>query len=113
MIRDLRAYFARKAPRVFRRRKYSGLQVVERVSDIPDHTKALIYIVLRSGVHQWAVFECPCCTGHKITVNLRKHDHPHWTATKSGPAISLHPSLWFHEGCKSHFWIKDNRVRWV
>jgi len=61
MIRDLRAYLARKAPRLFRRRHYSGLRMVERVSDIPDHTKALIYVVQRSDVHQWVVFECPCC----------------------------------------------------
>jgi hypothetical protein len=113
MIKRIRAYLARRVPRIFRRRHYSGVRVVERISEIPNDTKDFVYLVRRSGVHQWAVLDCPCRTGHQITVNLRKQDHPHWIATNVGHSVSLHPSLWFHDGCKSHFWIENNRVTWV
>jgi hypothetical protein len=113
MIKQVRAFLARRAPRVFRRRQFSGVEIVERVSDVPDDTKASIFLVQRSGTFQWAVFDCPCCAGHRITVTLRKSDDPHWTATRLGKKVSFYPSLWFHEGCKSHFWIKNNHISWV
>ncbi len=113
MMKRFKAYLAQKAREVFRRKKYTAIRVVERVSDVPENTKDLIYIVQRDGVQQWAILACPCRSGHKITVTLRKHDDPHWAATIKGRSASLVPSLWFHEGCRSHFWIKNNRVDWV
>ena len=113
MIKRLRAFLAHKAPKTFRRRKYSGIQTVERISEIPKDTKSVIYIVERSGINQWAVLDCPCCTGHRITVTLRKDDDPHWSAETSHHCVTLYPSLWFHEDCKSHFLIKNNRVIWI
>jgi hypothetical protein len=113
MIKRLRSFLARRAPKVFRRRQFSVVHIVERVSDVPDDTNTTIFLVQRSGIFQWAVFDCPCCSGHRITVTLRQSDSPHWTVTLSGKQASLHPSLWFHEGCQSHFWIKNNHVNWV
>jgi hypothetical protein len=113
MMNKMVAFFARKAPQIFRRSRYSGVKVVERVSDVPASTGPSIFVVERAGHHQWAVFDCPCRTGHRLTVSLRKDDHPHWTAEWRGKKVSFHPSLWLSGACRSHFWIRDNKVMWV
>lgn len=113
MMNKMIAFFARKAPQIFRRSRYSGVKVVERVSDIPINTGSLIFVVERNGRRQWAIFDCPCRTGHRLTVSLRSDDHPHWSASWRGASVSLHPSLWLRDACRSHFWIRDNKVKWV
>jgi hypothetical protein len=80
MMKRIKAYLAQKARELFRRKRYTAIRVVERVSDVPENTKDLIYIVQRGGVQQWAILNCPCRSGHKITVTLRKHDDPHWVS---------------------------------
>lgn len=107
------SYIARKAADLFRRSRYSGVRTVERMSEVPKKTGALIFLVERGGHAQWAVFDCPCCRGHRLTVSLRESDHPHWTAKRHGARLSLYPSLWLKENCKSHFWIRENKVSWV
>lgn len=113
MMNKMIAFFARKAPQFFRRSHYSDVKVVERVSDIPAKTGSSIFVVERNGQHQWAVFDCPCRRGHRLTVSLRKDDYPHWTARQRGARVSLQPSLWLTDACRSHFWIRDNKVTWV
>lgn len=106
-------FLARKAPQVFRRSRYSGVRIVDRVSDIPKKTDSSIFLVERDGRYQWAVFDCPCRTGHRLTVSLRKTEQPHWAANCQGSKVSLYPSLWLGDNCRSHFWIRDNKVNWV
>jgi Family of unknown function (DUF6527) len=113
MMKKFKAYLVQKAREVFRRKRDNAIRVVECVSDVPEHTKDLIYIIQRDGVQQWAILDWPCRSSYKITATLRKHGHPHWAATIKGRSVSLVPSLWFHEGCRSHFWIKNNHVDWV
>jgi hypothetical protein len=63
MMKRLKEYLVRKARNIFRRKKCTGIRVVERVSDVPENTKGLIYIVQREGIQQWAILDCPCRTG--------------------------------------------------
>jgi hypothetical protein len=111
--KKLFSFLARKAAEILRRSRYSGVKTVERMSEVPDKTGSFIFIVERGGHAQWAVFDCPCRRGHRLTVSLRKSDHPHWSIRWRGEKLSLSPSLWLTNDCKSHFWIRDNKVTWV
>lgn len=113
MLKRITAFLARRAPNLFRRRQYFGLRVVERMSDVPAETGSLIYLVERNAKPLWAVLECPCRMGHGLSVNLQTSDNPHWTLKGEGNLATVHPSLWYHDLCHSHFWISRNRVKWV
>jgi Family of unknown function (DUF6527) len=104
---------ARLAPRWFKRKRYTGIRVLERVSEVPEDTDSLIFIVRRNGNPLWAVLDCPCRRGHRLSVNLRVNDNPHWTIREEGPFVTIHPSLWYKDECRSHFWITKNEVKWV
>ena len=112
-MKRLARLIVRIMPRLLRRRRFTGARIVERVSEIPSQTGALIYVVERNGNPQWAVFDCPCRTGHRLSVNLRATDYPHWTLKRERDFVTLSPSLWYRDQCHSHFWIKQNRVKWV
>ena len=113
MRKRVTRFFARLAPRLLRRRRFDGVRVVERVSDVPDETGGLIYLVKRNGDLLWAILDCPCRQGHRLTVDLHTNHDPYWTVKREGSAISFRPSLWYHDRCRSHFWITRNSVRWV
>ena len=57
-----------------------------------------------------AVHRCACGCGGKVVTPLSPTD---WELTFDGRTVSLHPSIgnWSFP-CKSHYWIKQNRVRW-
>jgi Family of unknown function (DUF6527) len=113
VLKWITAFIARLAPRLLRRRRYSGLRVVERVSDVPEDTGSFIYLVQRNDRPQWAILDCPCRTGHRLSVNLRLNEQPHWSVRQEGQLVTVHPSLWYKDQCCSHFWITRNEVRWV
>ena len=112
-MEKVRRVLAQLAPRFFRRRRFDGFRLVERMSDVPEHTGAYIYVVRRNGNMLWAILDCPCCTGHRLSVNLRTTERPHWTVIMKGRAITINPSLWYHDQCRSHFFVRNNRVDWV
>jgi hypothetical protein len=113
MLKRITAFLARRAPNIFRRRRYSGLRVVKRMSDVPAETGSLIYLVERNGRRLWAVLECPCRLGHRLSVSLQASDNPHWTLKSKGNLATIHPSLWYRDQCRSHFWITRNQVKWA
>src|SRR6266568_4608338 len=93
--------------------KYFGkILFVDRVSEIPEAIGVDVYIVRRAERNIWAVFMCPCGTGHRLTVNLSTNRHPYWRAKTKQQEFSLSPSIWLKEDCYGHFWIEDHRVLW-
>ena len=62
---------------------------------------------------KWLVMECPCGTGHRLSVNLATHAQPRWTVTETGGGVSVTPSLDVKQPSRRcHFWIREGRVRW-
>ena len=61
----------------------------------------------------YAHFKCPCGCGDALTLNLIADVSPVWKITGSLNSFSVYPSIWRKTACKSHFWIKDRRVKWV
>lgn len=58
-----------------------------------------------------AVHKCCCGCGKEVVTPLSPTD---WKLIFDGRTISLDPSIgnWSFE-CQSHYWIRNNRVRWA
>jgi hypothetical protein len=81
----------------------------EFVEFIPDQLKnGTIYI---SIPYATVVHKCCCGCGTEVVTPLSPTD---WTLVFDGESISLDPSIgnWSF-ACKSHYWIRRNRVRWA
>lgn len=82
----------------------------EFVSEIPSKFrpgKVYISIKYRAAVHL-----CPCGCGAEISTPLSKKYG--WVMTYDGELLSLSPSVGnYAYPCKSHYFIKENRVVWV
>ena len=54
---------------------------------------------------------CCCGCGHEVVTPFSPTD---WELTFNGDSVSLEPSIgnWSFE-CRSHYWIKWNRVQWA
>lgn len=74
-------------------------------SDLKDGT---IYV---SMAYATAVHKCCCGCGNEVVTPFSPTD---WKLIFDGESISLHPSIgnWSFD-CKSHYFIRRNRVIWV
>ena len=102
----------------FRRHKkpakyFDNVQVVDRMSAVPDQTAREFFVVRREGRDLWAVFRCPCNQQHSLQINLSRQKRPFWRCTVKKEEVSLSPSVWLDYGCKSHFWIYESRIYWA
>jgi Family of unknown function (DUF6527) len=62
---------------------------------------------------KWAVFRCPCGTGHQIDLNLAHVGRPRWSVEfdpRNRP--SLRPSVDVRAERRCHFWLTSGQVRW-
>ena len=108
-------------PSWFRRRKrnarparfFHDVIVVGQVSDVPEVPNRNFYIVQRESHALWAVFECPCGTGHLMRVNLSRTRKPYWSVVQKRNTVSLSPSIWLQDFCRGHYWINDSRIYWA
>lgn len=81
----------------------------EFVEFIPGELKeGTIYVSIRFGT---ASHLCVCGCRNKVVTPLRPTD---WKLIFDGKTISLHPSIgnWSFP-CRSHYWIRNNRVQWA
>lgn len=68
-------------------------------------------VVYVSVPYATVIHKCCCGCGNKVVTPLSPTD---WTLSFNGETISLHPSVgnWGFK-CKSHYWIKNNKVEWA
>jgi hypothetical protein len=81
----------------------------EFVEFIPGELKdGTIYISIRFGTVSHL---CVCGCKNKVVTPLRPTD---WKLIFDGKGVSLHPSVgnWSFP-CRSHYWIRNNRVQWA
>lgn len=81
-------------------------QFVEYIPDTLD--EAIIYVSISYAT---AVHKCCCGCGNEVVTPLSPTD---WKLTFDGETVSLFPSIgnWSFP-CKSHYWIRSNRVEWA
>jgi len=81
----------------------------EFVEFIPDDLKeGVVYV---SIPYATVAHKCCCGCGKEVVTPLSPTD---WKLIFDGNTISLHPSIgnWSFP-CRSHYWIRNNRVQWA
>jgi hypothetical protein len=81
----------------------------EFVEFIPkDIKERVVYVSIRFAT---VVHKCCCGCGNEVVTPLTPTD---WKLIFDGKTISLDPSIgnWGFK-CQSHYWIRNNRVRWA
>lgn len=87
----------------------------EIVNDVPKIISERKIFVITEGTHlDSLVFICPCGCNSSIFLNLLDDAKPCWKyrITKRGN-ISIIPSIKRKVGCKSHFYIREGRIKWI
>lgn len=71
-------------------------------------------VLVRDGDDDWSVgMRCPCGCGDVIELALQADVTPRWDLDADRAVRpSLSPSIWRRTGCRSHFWVRQGRVRW-
>lgn len=82
-------------------------EFVEFMPDVLE--EGIIYISIKFSV---AIHKCCCGCGHKVVTPLTPPSG--WKLTVDGESVSLDPSIGsWNLDCKSHYWIKCNKVQWA
>lgn len=79
------------------------------VDVIPERLEdGVLYISER---YRTALHKCCCGCSQEVVTPLSPAD---WQLTRQGGAVSLSPSIgnWSYR-CRSHYWIRGNRVIWA
>ena len=87
---------------------------VSAADEVPDPLphRALV-LVGASARTTWAVFDCPCRTGHRLMLNLDRTRYPFWSIESREP-LSIRPSIDdITPERRCHFIIRDGRLRWA
>ena len=83
------------------------------VTDVPGKIKENYIYIIQDGKEPDAIaFNCPCGCKKIIHLNLLKDMRPCWSFVIHKKQISLYPSIRAKSGCKSHFWVTNNKVEW-
>lgn len=79
---------------------------VEYIPDILDEHTIYVSMIFAIATHK-----CCCGCGNEVITPISPTD---WQLTFDGETISLYPSIgnWNFK-CKSHYWIKHNKVQWA
>ena len=79
------------------------------VEFIPEHIeRGKLYVSIQYAT---VAHSCCCGCGHEVVTPLSPTD---WKLIFDGKSVSLDPSIgnWSFP-CQSHYWIRNNRVRWA
>lgn len=79
---------------------------VRTIPDVLDEKSLYISLDYNTAVHS-----CACGCGEEVVTPLSKKD---WKLIYDGESVSLSPSIgnWSYS-CRSHYWIKENTVKWA
>ena len=82
---------------------------------VPTKMPLRSIILARDGDEDWCIgFRCPCGCCRTIELLVIDEASPRWDySLDNNKLLTLHPSVWLKDGCKSHFWLKKGRVFWV
>jgi hypothetical protein len=96
------------------RPRINNITYVASPTDAPDDIDRHTLIVVGNEQFQkWAMLECPCGRGHRLTVSLQLSHKPSWRFTIGADGPSLFPSIDSRALRRCHFWLRGGRVRWL
>jgi len=70
-----------------------------------------VAIVSRAGHRRWLLIRCPDGCGETVSVNLDERAGPAWDLDER-KGLSLYPSVWRDNGCRSHFILWRGDIWW-
>jgi hypothetical protein len=71
------------------------------------------FLVEYKNVLYYALFKCPCGCGQLISLPLNASESDNWeVSTSNNNRPTVYPSIRQVNGCYSHFWINDGKIRW-
>ena len=81
---------------------------------LPERLPLWNLVVARDDGEDWSVgMRCPCGCGQRLEMLVLKEVKPRWdVSVDSRGRVSLYPSVWLREGCKSHFWVRSGKIVW-
>jgi len=99
--------------------EFSKSRKVSLLAEVKNMADAFIFlkapgdaVIVNRGCLRAIVFSCPDGCGETLTVNLDARSGKAWRLYKTNNQISLYPSVWRDNGCKSHFIILRNQIIW-
>ena len=109
-MRPRSLWFRRLLARIKPRHK---LTIVEGDS-LPSQLPRRGLVLAREDGEDWCVgLRCPCGCGDGLEMMLLVGVKPRWDVTLDGKGrVSLHPSVWRRDGCRSHFWVRAGKIVW-
>ena len=80
--------------------------------DLDDVREDTLYVV--GPDRNYVEYKCPCGCGNTVFLNTEEGSpHPVWGLEIKDGKLSLYPSVFSVSWkCKSHYFIKDNKVIW-
>ena len=96
---------------------YPSNYKLEYVAEFPKKLNARkVYVEGNSKINEvwYAKFICPCGCKEELTLNLIDDASPNWKIeVKNGiNEFSIYPSVRRNINCKSHFWIRNSKIKW-
>jgi len=82
---------------------------------LPEKLPTRSLLLLRDGDEDWCVgLMCPCGCGQRIELPLIQEAKPRWKLhIEPDGTPTLVPSVWLRDGCRSHFFVRRGKVKWV
>jgi hypothetical protein len=69
-------------------------------------------VLIHRGSPRMLVMRCPCGCGDNLIINLDKRTGYAWRCYRNRRGLTLYPSYWREDGCRSHFIIWDSHIYW-
>jgi hypothetical protein len=86
------------------------IESLDEVKVVPN----ILYIERRGERDRWLHLSCPCGCGELLSVNLMTSVSPHWLISRNrDQTLTVSPSLYRMDGCRSHFFVRSSRIQWA
>lgn len=72
-------------------------------------------VLLTDDGEPWSVaMMCPCGCGQRVELPLLREVRPRWSLQVDKlNRPTLQPSVWLHDGCRSHFFVRRGKIEWA
>lgn len=87
--------------------------LVQSMSDVPEQLDSDVVVLIGFDRPKWAIFGCPCRTGHRVELNLQPAFYPFWRVSSRKGRITLWPSVDVRNNRRCHYFVTDGFVRRV
>lgn len=112
LLKSIKSLF-KSIKNLSKKRSFGKVQIIDNNSSIKPQ-KNTITVVRKNSNFSWVKFYCPCGCGREVTLSLNSNIQPYWNIRIKNDKVTLSPSVYLTGfQCKSHFFIRNNKIDWV